>query len=301
MTKTLIVILGPTGSGKSDLSIHLAKHFNTEIISCDSRQIYRELSIGTAVPPPEDLKTITHHLIHSHSIHDYYSASRFEQDTLQILDSIFQKNNTAIMTGGSMLYIDAVCNGIDDIPDADHKLRAELINEYKEKGIEHLRMRLKSLDPVYYAQVDLKNHKRLLHAIEICLITGEPYSSLRTGARKTRSFRIIKIGLNMDRKELYQRINHRVDKMFEAGLIVEAREAYTNRQLNSLNTVGYKELFDYFDGKTDLEKATELIKRNTRHYARKQLTWFRKDNEINWFHPEEKEKIIRYIDEILQT
>ncbi len=296
MSKTLVVLLGPTGIGKSDLSINLAKYFNTEIISSDSRQVYRELSIGTAVPPPEDLQQVKHHLIHSHSIYDYYSASKFEQDVLKILDDLFKEKNVVIMTGGSMLYIDAVCKGIDDIPDADPKLREQLIQEYNEKGIEHLRITLKRLDPVFYEQVDLKNHKRLLHAIEICLIIGKPYSSLRTGNAKKRPFNIIKLGLKREREELYDRINKRVDQMIEMGQIEEARKVYPLRHLNSLNTVGYKELFSYFDREISLEKAIELIKRNTRHYAKKQLTWFRKDEEINWFHPDEENQIIHFIE-----
>ena len=293
--KTLIVLLGPTGIGKSDISIRLAKYFHSDIISSDSRQIYRELSVGTAVPPPHDLQTVKHHLIHSHSVHDYYSASRFEKDALQILDTILKENDLAIMTGGSMLYIDVVCKGIDDIPDADPKLRAELVAEYEEKGIEHLRLQLKQLDPQYYEQVDLKNHKRLLHALEICLATGRTYSSFRTEQVKKRPFNILKIGLNCEREKLYARINLRVDKMMEAGLEEEARQVYPLRHLNSLNTVGYKELFSWFDGETNRETAIELIKRNSRHYARKQLTWFRKDQSINWFTPDDEPEIIRFI------
>lgn len=297
MQKTLLVLLGPTGIGKSDLGIQLAQHFHTEIISSDSRQIYRELSIGTAVPPSDDLKKVKHHLIHSHSITDYYSASRFEQETLQILDKLFARHDQVIMTGGSMLYIDAVCKGIDDIPDADPKLRAELIAEYEEKGIEHLRLQLKKLDPEYYAVVDLKNAKRLLHALEICLTTGKTYTSLRTNQGKERPFNILKIGLNRERAELYDRINQRVDLMMQMGLEDEARSVYHLRNLNALNTVGYKELFAWFDGETDRETAIELIKRNSRHYARKQLTWFRKDPTIHWFAPEQEQEIIRFIHE----
>ncbi|MCW0484627.1 tRNA (adenosine(37)-N6)-dimethylallyltransferase MiaA [Gaoshiqia sediminis] len=297
MHKTLLVLLGPTGIGKSDLGIRLAQHFHTEIISSDSRQIYRELSIGTAVPPPDDLKKVKHHLIHSHSINDYYSASRFEQETLQILDKLFARHDQVIMTGGSMLYIDAVCKGIDDIPDADPKLRAELNAEYEDKGIEHLRLQLKKLDPEYYAVVDLKNAKRLLHALEICLTTGKTYTSLRTNQGKERPFNILKIGLNRDRAELYDRINQRVDLMMRMGLEEEARSVYHLRNLNALNTVGYKELFAWFDGETDRETAIELIKRNSRHYARKQLTWFRKDPSIHWFAPKQEQEIIQFIHE----
>ncbi len=297
MVKTLIVVLGPTGVGKSDLSIRLAQFFKTEIISSDSRQIFRELSIGTAVPPPSDLQKVKHHLIHSHSVHDYYSASQFEEDALKILDQIFKEKNVAVLTGGSMFYIDAVCNGIDDLPHIDQKLRARLIFDYQEKGIEHLRLQLKQMDPAYYSSVDLKNHKRILHALEICLMTGKPYSSFRKEEKKERPFQTIKIGLNMDREILYERINQRVDRMIREGLEEEAKQYYPLKTLNSLNTVGYKELFAYFEGKTSLEEAVDLIKRNSRHYARKQLTWFRKDPEINWFLPSQENEIINFVAE----
>ena len=299
MVKTLIVVLGPTGIGKSDLSIRLARFFKTEIISSDSRQIFRELSIGTAVPSPSDLQKVKHHLIHSHSVHDDYNASRFEEDALKILNQIFEKKNVAVLTGGSMFYIDAVCNGIDDLPNVDPKIRGRLIAEYEEKGIEHLRLQLKKMDPVYYSNVDLKNSKRILHALEICLMTGKPYSSFRKDEKKKRPFRTIKIGLNTDRKMLYQRINQRVDRMIGEGLVNEAKQNYPFRGLNALNTVGYKELFAYFEGKTNLEEAIDLIKRNSRRYARKQLTWFRKDTEINWFLPDQENKIIDFLVEKL--
>lgn len=301
MNKTLIVLLGPTGIGKSELAIQLAHYFNTEIISSDSRQIFRELAIGTAVPPADDLQRVKHHLIHSHSVRDYYNASCFEQDTLRILETIFQEKEAAIMTGGSMMYIDAVCKGIDDIPDADPTIRAELFAQYEKNGIGHLRLQLKSLDPVFYEQVDKKNHMRLLHAIEVCLITGKPFSSLRTGIAKARPFNILKIGLNRDREELYQRINLRVDEMIRSGLEEEARSVFHLRNLPALNTVGYKELFSYFDGETDFEKAVELIKRNTRHYARKQLTWFRRDKDINWFNPNESTEIIDFLNKKMNS
>jgi tRNA dimethylallyltransferase len=295
MKKTLIVLLGPTGVGKSDISVRLAQYLHTEIISSDSRQVYRELSIGTAVPPLAGLQKVKHHLIHSHSIHEYYSASHFEDDVLKILQQLFTEKDTAILTGGSMLYIDAVCNGMDNLPDADQKLRAGLTREFEENGIEHLRLQLKQLDPDYYAVVDLKNPKRLLHALEVCLATGTPYSSFLTNPKKERPFNIIKIGLNPEREELYERINRRVDRMMEEGLEEEARRVYSLRHLNSLNTVGYKELFAYFDGATTKEEAIDLIKRNSRHYARRQLTWFRRDKEINWFRPEQEEEIIQFI------
>jgi len=300
MKKTLIVVLGPTGIGKSDLSIEIAQHFDTQIISADSRQIYRELSIGTAVPPTEDLNKVKHHLIQNHSIHDYYSASLFEKEALSILETLFETSQVVVMTGGSMLYIDTLCNGIDDIPDADPEIRARLVDELEAKGLEHLRLQLKQLDPVYYNQVDLKNHKRILHALEICLTSGKAYSSMRTDQKKERPFQIIKIGLNMDRKILYDRINERVDKMIDVGLEEEVRSVYAFHHLNSLNTVGYRELFAYFQGETDKETAIDLIKRNSRRYARKQLSWFRRDSSIQWFHPKQNAEIIHYIENELK-
>lgn len=296
MNKTLIVIVGPTGIGKSDLSIRIAQHLNTEIISADSRQIYRELSIGTAVPPAEDLETVKHHLIHNHSIHEYYSASSFEIEALNIITDLFHTKDQLVLTGGSMLYVDTLCHGIDDIPEADPEIRKQLVIDLEEKGLDHLRLQLKQLDPVYYSKVDLKNPKRILHALEICLTAGQPYSSMRTAQKKERPFRILKIGLNRDRTELYDRINRRVEKMIESGLVEEARRVYEFKELNSLNTVGYKELFAYFDGEITLEEAIDLIQRNSRRYARKQLTWFRKDEAINWFQPEQVDEIIRFIE-----
>ena len=297
MDKTLIVIQGPTGIGKSKLSIQLANHFNTEIISSDSRQIFKELSIGTAIPSPEDLEKTAHHLIHSHSIHDNYNASRFENEALEIIGSILEQHEVVIMTGGSMLYVDAVCKGIDDQPDVDPKIRKNISQEFEEHGIEHLRMKLKQLDKTYYQQVDLNNPKRLIRALEVCIMTGKPYSSFRTETIKARPFQILKIGLNTDREKLYSRINQRVDQMMAEGLEDEAKNIYPFRHLNSLNTVGYKELFAWFDGETDKEKAIELIKRNTRHYARKQLTWLRKDEQIHWFEPAQQKEIIHFIEQ----
>lgn len=299
MSKTVIVVLGPTGIGKSDLSIRIAQHFNTEIISADSRQIYKELAVGTAVPPADDLQKVKHHLIHNHSIHDYYSAALFEKEALEIIDQLFSSKDVLVVTGGSMMYIDALCKGMDDIPDADQQIRAQLMKEHREKGLEHLRLQLKQLDPVYYEQVDLKNPKRIIHALEVCLTSGKPYSSMRKDQKKERPFNIIKIGLNRDRQELYDRINRRVDLMMEMGLEEEAKSVFEFHHMNSLNTVGYKELFAYFEGEHDKATAVELIKRNSRHYARKQLTWFRRDQEINWFQPEQEDEIIRFIDEKL--
>ncbi|PTN10282.1 tRNA dimethylallyltransferase [Mangrovibacterium marinum] len=289
--------MGPTGIGKSDLAIQIAQHFQTEIISADSRQILRELSIGTAVPPQRDLERVKHHLIQHRSIHDYYSASVFEQEALQIIEERFTAKDWLVVTGGSMMYIDVLCNGIDDIPNADPQIRARLIREYEEQGLEHIRLQLKQLDPDYYDLVDLKNAKRIIHAVEICLTSGRTYSSMRKATRKQRPFQIIKIGLNCEREQLYNRINLRVDKMIEMGLEQEARSVFAHHQLNSLNTVGYKELFAYFSGEITREQAIELIKRNSRRYAKKQLSWFRRDPQISWFTPEQLSEIIQLIKE----
>lgn len=295
MTKNLIIIAGPTAIGKTSLAIKTAKFFNTEIVSADSRQIYRELSIGTAVPSPDELAEIKHHFIHSHSIQENYNASRYESEAIELLENRFQFHNTIVMTGGSMLYIDAVCKGIDIMPDVDPELRANLKNRLKLEGIGSLRLQLKKLDPEYYSCVDLKNPARIVHALEICLMTGKPYSSFRTSSKKERPFSIIKIGLDCERAGLHKRINQRVDKMLEAGLEEEAKRVFPMKNLNALNTVGYREFFAYFMGEISKEKAVELIKRNTRRYARKQLTWFRKDPEMNWFHPRETNKIIEFL------
>ena len=295
MDKTLVVIQGPTGIGKSKLSLRIAQHFNTEIVSADSRQLFKELSIGTAVPPPGDLQAVPHHLIHSHSVQEDLNASRFETEALDIIGHLFTRHQVVVMTGGSMLYVDAACKGIDDQPNADPEIRRKIMNEFEEHGIEHLRMKLKQLDETYYRQVDLKNPKRLIRALEVCLMTGKPFSSFRKETTKKRPFRILKIGLNTNREKLYERINQRVEQMMNEGLEEEARQMYPLRHLNPLNTVGYKELFAYFDGETTLEKAVELIQRNSRHYARKQLTWLRKDAEIHWFEPDQEKEIIQFI------
>ncbi|OFX83133.1 MAG: tRNA (adenosine(37)-N6)-dimethylallyltransferase MiaA [Bacteroidetes bacterium GWF2_33_16] len=293
--KTLIVIIGPTGIGKTDLSIDIAQRLNTEIISCDSRQIYKELKIGTAIPSEEQLQMVKHHFLGNKSIHDYYNASMFEVEVLELLDNLYLKYNNVIMTGGSGLYIDAVCNGIDDLPNIDQELRDELITRLKVEGIESMRMQLKMLDPDYYKLADIKNPKRILKALEVTLQTGKPYSTFLTYSKRERDFKIVKIGLRRDRDELYERINQRVDKMIEDGLVDEARGFYKDRHLNSLNTVGYKELFDYFDGTINLEKAIELIQRNSRHYAKRQISWFGRDKEIHWFDPDNKAEILKFI------
>jgi len=301
MPKTLVVLVGPTGIGKTSMGIKIADHFQTEIVSADSRQLFREMEIGTAVPSPSERAAIKHHFIQTHSIHTNYNASRFENEAIELIEKLFKKHDTVIMVGGSMLYIDAVCNGIDRMPDADLEIRTQLKKQLKENGIESLRLQLKTLDPDYYSQVDLKNPNRIVHALEICLTTGRPYSSFRKNTKKERPFSIVKIGLDCDRNLLHQRINKRVDEMIKLGLENEARQLYRFKNNTALNTVGYRELFAYFDNEISIERATELIKRNTRRYARKQLTWFRKDEEMNWFEPSQGNEIIRFIDEKTKT
>ncbi len=294
-SSTLIILLGPTAVGKTALSIGIASHFRTEIISCDSRQLFKEMTIGTAVPSEKLLNQVPHHFIRSHSISDNYNAAKFETEVLERLQTLFATHRVVVMTGGSMLYIDAICKGIDNLPDIDPEFRTTLVERLKLEGIERLRAELKLLDPVYYREVDLQNPVRILHALEICYTTGKTFSSQRTKTSKERNFKIVKIGLNRDRSELYDRINHRVDEMIRSGLEEEARTLYPYRHLNTLNTVGYRELFDYFDGNCTREEAIEKIKANTRKYARKQLTWFRKDPDIHWFHPDQTMEIMTLV------
>jgi tRNA dimethylallyltransferase len=300
MQKHLIVLTGPTGIGKTSIGIQLAKHFKTEIISSDSRQIFKELTIGTAVPTVAELAEVKHHLIQTHSIKEVFNASKFENEALQIISSLFKKHDIVLLVGGSMMYVDAVCNGIDIMPDADPEIRKTLKEKLDEEGIESLRFQLKKLDPEYYGIVDLKNPNRIIHAIEISILTGKPYSSFRSNPKKPRPFSVIKIGLDCERGDLHKRINDRVDKMMLEGLENEARGLYHLKHLNALNTVGYREIFEYFDGKYSREKAIELIKRNSRRYARKQLTWFRNDNEMNWFAPDQITQIISFIENRIQ-
>jgi tRNA dimethylallyltransferase len=297
MKNILIVLLGPTGVGKTDISIGLATHFGCEIISADSRQFFREMSIGTAVPTDHQLNKVNHHFLQFLSVKDYYSSSRFEQDVLELLPKLFLKNNIVLMTGGSGMYIDAVCYGIDDIPDVDPSVREKYISRYKEEGIESLRVALKLLDPEHYARVDLKNYKRILRALEICETSGRPYSSFLIKQKRKRDFKIILIGLERNREDLYHRINQRVDEMVKSGLEQEARQLYEFRNLNALNSVGYREYFDFFDGNITREKAIELIKRNSRRYAKRQMTWWGKNKEIKWFDPEKAYEIVEYIEE----
>ncbi len=295
MDKYLVVLLGPTGVGKTDLSIFLAEHFNTSIVSSDSRQIYKEMNIGTAVPEKEYLERVKHYFIGSLSVKDYYNSWKFEQEAINRISQLHHSSDVVLLVGGSMMYIDAICNGIDDIPTIDKDLRDDLQKKYEEEGLDSIRMLLKKLDPVFYAQVDLKNGKRVLHAVEVCLMAGKPYSELRTKNQKERDFKIIKVGLNRNREELYDRINQRVDIMIEDGLIEEAQKLHDLKHLNSLNTVGYKELFGHFDGEYDMEEAVRLIKRNSRRYAKRQLSWFNRDKDIMWFNPDDKEEILKAI------
>lgn len=295
---TLIVITGPTAVGKTALCLGIAKHYDIPIINADSRQIYNDMRIGTASPTESQLAEVKHFLVGKLNLTDYYSASMFEQDVLEILKQQFygpDSKNIALLTGGSMMYIDAVCNGIDDIPTIEDEVRENLKKRLEEEGLERLCEELRLLDPEYYDIVDKKNTRRVIHGLEICYQTGKTYTSFRKRDKKERPFNIIKIALNREREELYSRINKRVDQMIAEGFIDEARSLYGLRELNSLNTVGYKELFDHFDGIYSLEEAIERIKGNTRRYARKQLTWFKRDPEVKWFHPDNVDEIINYI------
>ena len=295
MSNLLIVILGPTGIGKTEVAIKVAAELDTYIISADSRQVFKELNIGTAVPSSSQMKKVKHYFIQHKSIHDYYSASMYEQEVISLLKKLFPVKGKVVMTGGSGLYIDAVCEGIDDIPDVDPETRKKVEEKLNSEGVNSLRNDLRLLDPESYKKVDLKNPKRIQRAVEICLSTGKPYSSFLTDKNKKRDFKVLKIGLNKKREELYEKINNRVEKMVKAGLVEEAREYYQYRNLNSLNTVGYKELFDHFDGKINLAESIELIKRNTRRYAKRQLTWFQKDKNTHWFEPSDINKILELI------
>ncbi len=298
---SLVILLGPTGVGKTELSLRVAEHFGSPIISSDSRQLYKDLPNGTAAPTPEQMARVRHYMVGTLNLTDYYSASNFEEDVISLLNTLHQTTPTVVMTGGSMMYIDAVCKGIDDIPTVTPAIREEIYTQFEREGLENILQELKEADPVHYKEVDRMNYKRVIHAVEICRMTGKPYSSFRTNSKKERPFRIIKIGLTRDREELYDRINYRVDQMMADGLLEEARKVYPFRHLNSLNTVGYKELFNYFDGEWSLDLAIEKIKRNSRVYARKQMTWFKRDEEIEWFHPEQETEIINFIEETISS
>ena len=295
MKKFLIVIAGPTASGKTALAIELALLLKTEIISADSRQFFKEMNIGTAKPTAGQLKKVKHHFINSLSVKEDYNAGAFETDALKKLEQIFSSHDVAILAGGSGLYIDAVCNGFDRLPEHDENIREELSVLFKTKGIRALQEKLKNLDSEYYNTVDLNNTHRVMRAIEVCLLTGKKFSELRSRSKANRNFSVIKIGLSVDRKILYERINERVDQMMRDGLLEEVKQLFMFRQYNALQTVGYKELFDHLEEKISLEEAVELIKRNSRRYAKRQLTWFKKDKEICWFPLEDKEKIVAFI------
>ena len=292
---TLIVITGPTAVGKTQLTLELAKHYGIPVINADSRQIYKELKIGTASPTEEQLKQVRHYFVGSKSINEYYNASMYEQEVMQLLESLFTTSPVQMLSGGSMMYIDAVCNGIDDIPTIREDIRTEMKRRYQEEGLEALCEDLKKLDPEHFETVDRQNYRRVIHALEICYQTGKTYTSFRKQTKKERPFKIVKIGLNRNREELYKRINQRVDDMMAQGLLDEARAMTPYREVNALNTVGYKELFDYMDERWSLEEAVERIKGNTRRYARKQLTWYKRDENIRWFHPDQQQEILNYI------
>jgi tRNA dimethylallyltransferase len=290
---TLVVVTGPTAVGKTALTMQLAQHYGVPIINADSRQIYRELKIGTAAPTAEQQQLVKHYFVGTKSIDDYYNASMYEQEVLELLDA--ERSTFHVLSGGSMMYVDAVCNGIDDIPTVRDDIREEMKRRYAEEGLEALCEDLRRLDPEHYAIVDRQNHRRVIHALEICYQTGRTYTSFRTQQKKKRPFHIVKIGLNRDREELYNRINQRVDQMMEDGLLDEVKSLISKRHTNALNTVGYKELFDYLDGRWSLDEAVERIKGNTRRYARKQLTWYKRDADMQWFHPDNIEEILNYL------
>lgn len=301
MNKTLVIILGPTGVGKTELSLQIAEHFGTDIISCDSRQFYKDLKIGTAAPTADQLSRVKHHFVGMLELEDYYSCGRFEVEMLKKAEELFKSKDVLLMVGGSMLYIDAITKGIDDRPEVDNELRDSLWKRYADEGIDRMREELHLLDPVYYESMDQKNYKRIIHALEICLSTGKPYSSLRNESVKQRPFDIIKIGLTLPREELYERINKRVDLMMEQGLMDEAKRFYDKRDLNSLNTVGYKELYNYMNGEWELDYAINMIKQDSRRYAKKQMTWFKRDETIAWFGPKDIEQVTHYIEEKLSS
>ena len=292
---TLIVIVGPTGVGKTALCIDVAKQLDTVIINADSRQMFKEIPIGTAAPTDDEQNMVKHYFIGNLSIKDYFNASMFENEVITLLGRLFHEKDVVILSGGSMMYVDAVCNGIDDIPTVNEHIRNLVKEDYERHGLSEMQNKLKELDPEYYSIVDKNNPKRVIHAVEICLSTGRTYTSFRTNIKKERPFRIIKIGLTRERGELYGRIDERVENMIASGLIDEARRMHLYKGLNALNTVGYKELFDYFDGNCTLEEAIFRIKCNTHKYCRKQLTWFKRDKDIKWFSPDNVEEIINYI------
>lgn len=295
--KTLIIITGPTGVGKTEATLRIAEHFNVSVINADSRQIFSEIPIGTAAPTAQQQRRVPHYFVGNHHLEDYYSASLYEQDVLNLINS--QDTSISLLSGGSMMYIDAVCKGIDDIPTIRPEIREEMMRRLELEGLEEMCNLLRKLDPEHWEIVDRKNPRRVLHALEICIQTGKTYTSFRSNTTKERPFNIIKIGLNRDRNELYDRINQRVLNMIDEGMIKEALSVYPKRTLNSLNTVGYKEMFEYLDGLTTLDEAIFKIQSNTRKYARKQLTWYKKDDDLQWFNPDNVEEILKYISTIV--
>ena len=299
MGKTLVVVLGPTGVGKTEVSVGIARRLGSPVVSCDSRQVYREMSVGTAAPSAEQLAAARHYFVREISVRDYFNCWEFERRALEVIRRELLERDAVVMAGGSMMYVDAVCRGVDAMPDVRPEVREEVGRMAQEEGPERLRELLRRLDPEHYARVDLRNGKRVAHAVEVCLSSGRPYSSFLTGRAKEREFAIVKVGLWRERDDLYGRIDRRVDVMVAAGLEEEARGLRAWRDLNALNTVGYKEWFDYFDGKVTREEAVRLIKRNTRHYARKQMTWFRRDGEIHWFHADDGEGVWAFLRERL--
>lgn len=300
--KTLLLILGPTGVGKTELALRVAQRYGCPIVSCDSRQIFREIPIGTAAPTAEEQQRVKHYFVGERSIEEDYNAGQYERDALQLLATLFAQHEVVVMTGGSMLYADAVCKGLDDLPSVPPSARADVQREYETKGLAWLQSEVQRLDPAYWVEVDQQNPARLAHCVELCHVTGKPYSALRSHTAKARPFRIIKIGLDRPRAELYARIDERVKQMMEAGLLEEAKAVYPRRALNSLQTVGYKELFAYLDGEYDLHRAIELIQQNSRHYAKRQLTWFRRDKEIYWLNAnDDYEKNSDSIDGLLRA
>lgn len=301
-SKTLLLILGPTGVGKTELSLRVAEHYACPILNCDSRQIYRGIPIGTAAPTAEDQARVKHYFVATRDLEEDYNAGQYERDALTLLDELFKTHDVVVMTGGSMLYADAVCKGLDDLPQVPFSIRASVQDAYEKNGLEWLQEEVQRLDPDYWNEVDQQNPARLAHCIELCLTTGKPYSSLRTKTAKRRPFRIVKIGLDRPREELYERNNSRVLQMIQDGLEDEAKAVYDKRHLNSLQTVGYREMFGYIAGEYGFERAIELIQQNTRHYAKRQLTWFRRDKEIHWLNAnDEYEKNILSIDALLHA
>lgn len=295
-SKRLIVVVGPTAVGKTKLGIALARHFHTDVISADSRQIFREMSIGTAKPGVEEREDVTHHFIDTLSVTDDYNAGKFERDVLSLLGQVFNKHDDALMVGGSGMYVRAVCEGLDEIPEVPESVRVEILENYRSKGLSWLQQEVMENDPEYFAVVDQMNPARLMRALEIVRTTGLPASNYRVNRRVERPFSVVKIGLEMEREELYKRIDARVDKMIDSGLIEEVKRLEQFKSRNALQTVGYQELFDYFDGKHDLVEAIRLIKRNSRRYAKRQMTWFKREEGIQWFHPDQLEKIITHLD-----